>query len=777
MSSPKQSCPKRPSAKTTWSKYVQYQNNPVRKDQVPKQPGPNRSSTKTIQSEKTKCQNNPVQKEQVPKQPGPNKSSTKTTRFKKAQRQNNLFQKGPMPKQPGSKRPSAKTTRFKKVQNQEGPDQKVLGFQIKEPGAMSSGLRAVIVLIVSTWVSSSHVNDQSNQCDAIIREAYKYAYGHAQVALCKDMMHVTHGGSMNNVCRLIRKFLTKHQQIHCLHHCKHILESSPRPNFPAVILNNIRPSCDSPSMACDGAARYRTYNGTCNNMRNADWGSSGRLQNRVLPNRYEDGTSVPRETGHGGMTLPNPRTISNTVHRAGNQMLEEKAFSYMMMIFGQFLAHDIVLTEMFTRDDGDPLDCCQNDSANSECFPIHIPSGDSFFQDMCMPLARSKAQIDCNGIRQQFNSQTSYLDLSVLYGSDEEEALSLREMSGGLLKSNGEKLTQDYDGATCSLAGDFDINNNYCGRSGDIRLHEQPALASMHTLWLNEHNRVARELAHINPAWGDEWLYQETRRILIAEWQHIVFSEYLPLVLGPYAMRKYGLTVDRCSYRDTYNPDVDATVINAFASAAMRYGHSLVHKNISMMDAAHVETMPPEKLDDHFFKVALYHSNENDGFAYHHILRWTMDIKCPRMDGFLETSIQDNLYKDENEDSFDLASINIHRGRDHGNARYSEYRKWCGLPVPRHFGPGHGGLVDHDRSMARRLSEVYRCTDDIDLFTGLVTERRSRKSLLGPLAQCLIGSQFKRLKDGDRFFYERGDPVHEDDSCSRDIDDHGIQDR
>ncbi|XP_052792688.1 peroxidasin homolog pxn-2-like [Mya arenaria] len=484
---------------------------------------------------------------------------------------------------------------------------------------------------------------------------------------------------------------------------------------------------------------------------------------------------------------------------------------------------------MFTRDDGDPLDCCQNDSANSECFPIHIPSGDSFFQDRCMPLARSKAQIDCNGIRQQFNSQTSYLDLSVLYGSDEEEALSLREMSGGLLKSNGEKLTQDYDGATCSLAGDFDINNNYCGRSGDIRLHEQPALASMHTLWLNEHNRVARELAHINPAWGDEWLYQETRRILIAEWQHIVFSEYLPL---------------RCSYRDTYNPDVDATVINAFASAAMRYGHSLVHKNISMMDAAHVETMPPEKLDDHFFKVALYHSNENDGYAYHHILRWTMDIKCPRMDGcmnddsypepeiesfcqaiathvvrlldefreegrkvsptfqevllinggkstpcvivttngccnqpildtnqeeadtvmilhakFLETSIQDNLYKDENEDSFDLASINIHRGRDHGNARYSEYRKWCGLPVPRHFGPGHGGLVDHDRSMARRLSEVYRCTDDIDLFTGLVTERRSRKSLLGPLAQCLIGSQFKRLKDGDRFFYERGDPV------------------
>lgn len=188
------------------------------------------------------------------------------------------------------------------------------------------------------------------------------------------------------------------------------------------------------------------------------------------------------------------------------------------------------------------------------------------------------------GPRSQQNTISSYLDANFVYGSSQEVASRLREYKGGRMKTSplyrdlGLKdllpmKTEDPD-LGCERHGR--PRNLYCFDAGDERVNEQLALTVMHTVWVREHNRIADILATLAPGWDDERLYQETRRILIAEVQHIVFNEWLPVVLGRKIMNKYGLDLVESGHYDSYDPKVNAGIRLAFQAAAFRFGHSVL---------------------------------------------------------------------------------------------------------------------------------------------------------------------------------------------------------
>ena len=111
---------------------------------------------------------------------------------------------------------------------------------------------------------------------------------------------------------------------------------------------------------------------------------------------------------------------------------------------------------------------------------------------------------------------------------------------------------------------------------GDLRTNEVPTLAVIHLLFLREHNRIASELHKLNPNWNDEKLYQESKKIVNGEFQHIVYNEWLPIVLGHRFMARYGLYPIDKVFSNQYEKDFDPRATNAFATAAFRFGHSQI---------------------------------------------------------------------------------------------------------------------------------------------------------------------------------------------------------
>lgn len=62
--------------------------------------------------------------------------------------------------------------------------------------------------------------------------------------------------------------------------------------------------------------------------------------------------------------------------------------------------------------------------------------------------------------------------------------------------------------------------------------------------------------------------------------------------------------------------------------------------------------------------------------------------------------------------------------------------------------------------MLNDLKSIYDSYDEVEPFVGGILEDDAEGAIIGPVFQAIIGEQFSRLQQGDRFYYELGDQAY-----------------
>uniref|UniRef100_A0A2M3ZYF0 Putative peroxidase n=1 Tax=Anopheles triannulatus TaxID=58253 RepID=A0A2M3ZYF0_9DIPT len=509
---------------------------------------------------------------------------------------------------------------------------------------------------------------------------------------------------------------------------------------------------------CNVTSPYRTLDGTCNNLQNPSWGAANTAYGRLIEADYGDGVKSPRKATSGS-ELPSARLLSMKLF--GDEHVVEPAFTLLSMQFGQLVAHDMG----FTSGGADILPCCSGGKPVSNpvprCYPIPVPSDDPVMGSagvQCLDFLRTITDCDANPSScsnskkaEQLNTATSFIDLSVVYGNSVEENTPLRQFSGGLMKvetRDGSDWPPRNPNASsvCVQRSPEDA----CYLTGDARANISPHMAILHILFLREHNRIAKHLAALHPAWNDEKLFQEARRINIAQYQQIVFYEWLPnfLPLPDNGDKRSLVSVLDHQYRGDVNP----TTLNSNAHAAFRYFHSAIVGHLHL-DHENRTKAGEISFTDHTLNPAILEAP----CKYAQLSRGLATQPMGRIDLNIDRELKHNLFKFDAPFGNDLRAIDIQRARDHGLPSYNRFRERCGLPKAASFDDLTSLL--HSPQDAARLASVYASVDDVELTVAGLFEKHIPGTQVGATFRCILLEQFHRTRVGDRFFFETSDPI------------------
>ncbi|QFT98425.1 Bifunctional hemolysin/adenylate cyclase precursor [Roseovarius sp. THAF8] len=443
----------------------------------------------------------------------------------------------------------------------------------------------------------------------------------------------------------------------------------------------------------------RPADGTGSNTGNPDWGSTGTHLLRIAPKDLGPNGEM------SGADRLGAREVSNAVAAQSADTENAAGASDFLWVWGQFIDHDISLTE----------------AGSTKYEPIDVPAGDPYFD----PYHTGSAQIPFFRVDQHdgvyANEITSFIDASMIYGSDAGTLAVLRVDGGKLLLDENQRLVLDGD----SLM------------TGDVRAAENVMLSSMHTIFTREHNRIVDELAAADPTLTDDELFNTARAHVEALVQAVTFNEFLPILVGPDAIAAY----------DGYDPTVNPGISVEFSTAVFRLGHTLLSSNLQSV-AEDGTVGPSLALRDAFFQPALLDQPD----LIEKVLRGAATQAAQALDTEVVEDVRSFLFGPPGAGGFDLAALNIQRGRDLGIASYNDLREALGLARATTFQE-----ITSDTTLAAKLAAVYGSVDLVDAWIGGLAEDPLETGLLGETFHIMVVDQFSRLRDGDPFWSEARD--------------------
>lgn len=357
--------------------------------------------------------------------------------------------------------------------------------------------------------------------------------------------------------------------------------------------------------------------------------------------------------------------------------------------------------------------------------------------------------------------------------------------------------------------------------AGDERANENIGLTAVHTLFVREHNRIVGALPD---TLDSETKFAIARRVIAATEQYITYEDFLPAMgvnLDDYA--GYDPAVDASITNEfatvgfRAHSQIPSSLVAEVPAEQItdrlldRFAEQGVHVddrgaasriavplnvafgnpgllieiglgNLAAGLAGEVQRANDEQIDDQLRSVLFQIPDPSVGNP----------LDC------LDEAKIDSCFLTVN----DLGSLDVYRTYDHGIASYNDLREAYGLARATSFTALTGedtdqlpdGLTIDDpaildvvalfdaagdplaldsgdvgtapvtavrrSTLAARLAAIFATVDDVDAFTGMVSEPHVASTEFGELQLALWTQQFQALRDGDRYFYAN-DPALE----------------